>query len=205
MALLVLVAGCSSAYYDAMEKVGYHKRDILVSRVESAMQSQEAVKEEFRDAYEQFASVVAVPASELERTYKSLDRAFQDAESRADEVRSRIDAVASVGEALFDEWRGELEQIGDRGLRASSARQLRDSEARYEDLIGAMRRAEARMDPVLDTFRDYVLFLKHNLNARAVSSLKGELAGIEADVSTLIRDMETSIGQARSFVSAMEN
>jgi nitrogen fixation-related uncharacterized protein len=28
--------GCSKAYYGAMEKVGIHKRDILVDRVEGA-------------------------------------------------------------------------------------------------------------------------------------------------------------------------
>lgn len=201
--LLVLLGGCASAYYAGMEKIGYHKRDIMVSRVESAVESQERAKEEFRDAYERFASVVSVPASELETTYRELNRSFERAESRAEDVRKRIDAVASVSEALFDEWRDEIEQIGDRGLRTASTRQLRDSEARYEALMRAMRRAEARMDPVLGTFRDYVLFLKHNLNARAIASLQGELTGVEADVTTLIRDMEASIGQARSFISSM--
>lgn len=199
-----VMAGCSSAYYGAMEKVGYHKRDILVSRVSSAMESQEEAKEEFRDAYERFASVVAVPASELERTYRELSRSFERAESRAEEVRNRIDAVESVSEALFDEWREEIDQIGDRGLRSTSTRQLRQSEARYGELMRAMRRAEKRMDPVLATFRDYVLFLKHNLNARAIASLQGELAGVEADVGTLLRDMEASIGQARDFIASMD-
>ena len=32
-----------------MEKVGTHKRDILIDRVEQATESQEEVKEEFRD------------------------------------------------------------------------------------------------------------------------------------------------------------
>jgi DNA helicase HerA-like ATPase len=202
--LVATMAGCSSAYYGAMEKVGYHKRDILVSRVESAMTSQEEAKEEFKDAYERFASVVSVPASELERTYRELSRAFERAESSADEVRQRIESVASVSGALFDEWRDEIEQIGDRGLRSASARQLRESRARYGELMQAMQRAEKRMDPVLATFRDYVLFLKHNLNARAIASLQGELAGVEADVGTLIRDMEASIGQARDFIASMD-
>jgi len=38
--LLFVVTGCSKAYYGAMEKVGIHKRDILVDRVESARDAQ---------------------------------------------------------------------------------------------------------------------------------------------------------------------
>ena len=60
------------------------------------------------------------------------------------------------------------------------------------------------MDPVLGTFRDYVLYLKHNLNAQAIASLQGELSGVEADVSTLIEEMEASIDEARAFVASME-
>ena len=200
----VLAAGCESAYYGAMEKVGFHKRDILVDRVEAAADSQQEAKEEFENAFEQFVSVVEVPASELRDTYERLNDAFEDAEARAEEVSERIDAVESVSEALFEEWEDELELIGDRGLRASSSRQLDRSRQRYQSLIRAMRRAEDRMAPVLDTFRDYVLYLKHNLNAQAIASLQGELGGIESDVSTLIRDMEASISEARAFVQSME-
>ncbi|MEQ8858570.1 MAG: DUF2959 domain-containing protein [Pseudomonadales bacterium] len=198
------LAGCETAYYGAMEKVGFHKRDILVDRVEAAADSQQEAKEEFENAFEQFASVVSVPASELRSTYDRLSDAFEDAEARAEEVHERVDAVESVSDALFDEWEDELELIGDRELRASSSRQLRASRQRYASLMTTMRRAEDRMEPVLNTFRDYVLYLKHNLNAQAIASLEGELGGVQSDVSVLIRDMEASISEARSFVQSME-
>lgn len=200
----VLLAACESTYYSAMESVGYHKRDILVDRVEDAMESQEEAKAEFENAFEQFSSVVSVPPSELRDTYESLNDAYEDAESKAGKVTERIDDVESVSDALFEEWREEIDVIGDRNLRASSMRQFRESQQQATELITAMRRAEARMEPVLSTFRDYVLYLKHNLNAQAVASLKGELSGVEADVSSLIREMEASISKARAFVSTME-
>jgi len=202
-ALLVL-GGCESTYYSAMETVGVHKREILVDRVEDAMESQEEAKSEFENAFEQFSSVVNVPPSELQDTYESLNDAFEDSEAKAQEVSDRIDAVESVSEALFEEWSEEIDLIKDSGLRASSARQLKASVRQTNELIRAMRRAEERMEPVLNTFRDYVLYLKHNLNAQAVASLKGELAGVEADVSSLIADMEVSISKAKAFVSEME-
>lgn len=203
-ALLSLGSGCESAYYGAMERFGVHKREILVDRVEAAAESQEQAKEQFESAFERFTSVVSVPPSELESTYESLNESFEDAEAQANRVSQRIEAVESVSEALFDEWRQEIEVIGDRELRRASERQLESSEEQYQSLMVAMRQAEERMEPVLDTFRDYVLYLKHNLNAQAIASLKGEVAGVRSDVSALIRDMEASISEARSFIQSME-
>ncbi len=42
--LMVALAGCQSAYYNAMERVGVHKRDIMVDRVESVQDAQTDAK-----------------------------------------------------------------------------------------------------------------------------------------------------------------
>ena len=202
--LILVLAGCESAYYGAWEQVGVHKRDILVDRVEDASEAQQDAKAEFQSALEKFSSVVDVPPSELKDTYEELSDAFDDAESRAEEVTDRIESVESVSEALFEEWGEEVGQITNPRLRSASAEQLRSSEAQYQELIGAMRRAESKMDPVLDAFRDQVLFLKHNLNAQAIASLEGELGMIETNVAALIRDMETSIARSQAFIEEMQ-
>jgi hypothetical protein len=67
-----------------------------------------------------------------------------------------------------------------------------------------MRKAEKTMFPVLDVLRDQVLFLKHNLNARAVASIRTELATVRRDVDSLIRQMESSIREADQFISQMQ-
>lgn len=201
---LLLLAGCESAYYGAWEKLGVHKRDILVDRVEEASEAQEAAKEEFQSALEKFASVVDVPPSKLKDTYESLNDAFEDSSARAERVSDRIDAVESVSEALFEEWEDEIDQISNSRLKSSSRNQLKNSRRQYDGLITAMRRAESKMEPVLTAFQDQVLFLKHNLNAQAVASLKGELAMIETDVAELVRDMEASIARSQAFIEDMQ-
>jgi hypothetical protein len=201
---LTLLAGCESAYYGAWEKLGVHKRDILVDRVEEASEAQEAAKEEFQSALEKFASVVEVPPSKLKDTYESLNDAFEDSKARAERVSDRIDAVESVSDALFEEWEDEIGQISNTRLKSSSKSQLNNSRRQYDGLIKAMRRAESKMEPVLTAFQDQVLFLKHNLNAQAVASLKGELAVIETDVAALIRDMEASIARSQAFIEDMQ-
>ena len=52
---------------------------------------------------------------------------------------------------------------------------LNDTRSRYKQLMASMRRAERSMSPVLESFEDQVLFLKHNLNARAIGALRNEL------------------------------
>ena len=199
----MLSVGCQSMYYGAWEKMGWHKRDILVDRVEEARDSQEAAKDQFRSALERFSEVLGYQGGELERKYKELKAELDRSEYRAQDVRKRIGAVADVAEALFDEWEGELDKYSSQTLRGMSQEQLRATRGRYDQLIGAMRQAESKIEPVLEPLRDQVLFIKHNLNAQAIASLHGELAKIETDVASLIEDMEASIAEANKFIDAM--
>jgi hypothetical protein len=200
----LLLSGCSGVYYDAMEKVGIPKRKILVDRVEAARESQQAAKEQFASALEQFLAVTKVPASELQATYEKLNAEFKHSETRAKEVRDRISAIDSVAQALFDEWNVELKQYTNPTLRAQSARQLNTTQNRYAALMRVMEQAASRMDPVLGAFRDQVLFLKHNLNAQAISALGGTSRDLQQDISRLIADMEKSIKEADSFITSMQ-
>src|SRR5690606_22896646 len=113
-------------------------------------------------------------------------------------------AVESVGDALFHEWKGEIAEIKDPRLRARSQRLYDDSRERYARMLAAMQRAEASMAPVLETLHDQVLFLKHNLNARAVAEMRGTVAGIDTDVNRLLRDLEQSIALADQFIRELD-
>ena len=199
--LLVLVVGCSSAYYATMEKLGWEKRDLLVSRVEAARDSQDQAKTEFKDALEQFRSVVKVESGKLEESYDKVRAAYEDADARATDVRNRVDAVENVGGALFREWSDEIEGMKDAGLRTRSRQLRKESLGRYERMLAAMKKAAGSMTPVLDTMRDQVTFMKHNLNAKAVNAMRGSLADIEGDVGRLLKDMERSIAEADAFIS----
>ena len=111
-------------------------------------------------------------------------------------------AVESVADDLFDEWEGEIAEYSDAALRRQSQRLLTDTRTDYRRLISAMRRADAAMDPVLTLFRDQVLFLRHNLNARAIGSLDSELQSLEQATTTLIAEMEQAIAEAERFIAA---
>jgi hypothetical protein len=196
-------SGCQRAYYAAMEQFGYHKRDLLVSRVEDARDSQEEAKEQFKSALEKFSAVLHFDGGELEDKYEQLSAELERSEATASTVHDRIEAVENVSQALFKEWEAELDQYDNETLRRDSARQLKAARRRYTPLIRSMKRAESKIDPVLSAFRDQVLYLKHNLNARAIASLQGELSSIETDIDALIKEMEAAIAEADAFIKAI--
>ena len=201
---VALLSGCATAYYGTMEKLGIHKREILVDRVGEARDAQEEAKEQFSSALERFTVVLGFEGGDLQDKYDELNKEFERSESRAEDVSDRIDAVEEVAAALFEEWEDELDLYTNAELKRASQRQLADTKRQYAQLIDAMKRAERKIAPVLNAFRDQVLYLKHNLNAQAIASLKGELASVETDVAALIRDMERSIAEADRFIDSME-
>lgn len=204
LVVAVLLGACSSAYYDAMEKLGYEKRDILVSRVQEARDAQNDAQDTFRSALEEFQSVVDTPDTPLKARYEQVQAAFDDSDAAARNVRRRIDQVEDVAGALFKEWERELRSYESQTLRQSSERKLRETRVHYDQLISRMQDAAQRMDPVLRAFQDQVLYLKHNLNAQAIASLEGELGRIRQEVDSLIREMERSIAESEAFLQRLQ-
>jgi hypothetical protein len=186
-----------------MEKLGYHKRDLMVRDVEKARDAQQEAKEQFKSALDRFTKTLDIQGGELQEKYDALNTEYERSEAKAKAVRNRIASVEEVSEALFAEWNAELKQYSSSALRRKSQEQLTQTRANYAQLIKAMKRAEAKMDPVLAKFKDQVLFLKHNLNAQAIASLKGELVSVEGNINSLIKDLNASIQEADSFIAAM--
>ena len=203
LTLGIVISGCSGTYYNAMEKAGYHKRDILVSRVEKARDSQEEAQEQFTSALAQFGSMVKIDDSNLKSAYEKLNAEYEDSEEAAEDVSDRIENVESVSKALFKEWQDELELFQNKSLRATSEKKFKDTQKRYSQMIATMHKAEASMEPVLKTFRDNVLFLKHNLNAQAIGALRGEFSTLKADIDKLVGKMNTSIESSNKFIEEM--
>jgi uncharacterized protein YukE len=196
---------CDSLYYKAMKKVGYEKRDILIKRIREARKTQVEAQKDVKNALERFQAVVDTShAGTLQDKYDELSKALERAEDRAKAVHDRVQQVREVSKDLFNEWEGELKKYSDRSLRSESERELRQARKHADTVVVAMTRAEKRMEPVLKPMRDRVLFLKHNLNAKALGGLAGELKTIQGDVDALVADLQASIAEADGFIKTME-
>jgi DNA repair exonuclease SbcCD ATPase subunit len=202
--LLAAPLGCQKTYYTVLESVGIEKRELLAKRVEKAKDSQEEAQEEFRDALERFQAVTGHEGGDLEDKYERLRDAYESSREQAAEVKERIDKIESVADALFDEWEGELKQYSDPSLRQGSAERLSSTRTQVRALLRVMRKAERSLKPVLEKLNDRVLYLKHNLNAAALSGLRAKLPELQDDVARLVREMQTSIAEADQFIESMK-
>ncbi|WP_428775172.1 DUF2959 domain-containing protein [Vibrio sp.] len=200
---ILTLTGCQSAYYSAMEKVGYHKRDIMVDRVEDAKQSQQDAQQEFSSALEALSELTGYQGGDLEAMYERINDRYQDSEAAAQTVRDRIAAIEDVSEALFDEWQSELQLYTNRSLRRDSERKLTATRNSYQKMLLAMKQAEQKMTPVLNTLRDNTLYLKHNLNARTVGALQGEFSNLERQIQYAISDMNQAIAESDKFLAKL--
>jgi len=201
--VLFVLSGCQTTYYSVWEKMGKEKRHLLKDNVEKVQEEQSEASEQLATVVERIKSMYGFDGGELEDVYDKLSSDYRACEERAEAVRDRIDKVERIGADLFKEWEAEIATIENVKLQANSRASLIDTRSRFTKLQRSMARAEASMDPVLKNLRDYVLYLKHNLNAQAISSLRREVADIETEVSSLIADMNRSIREADAFVNAM--
>ena len=204
----VIAGGCATTrkiYYNAWESMGYAKRERLVDNVKAAREEQVQAKQQFASALEQFKSVVNFQGGSLEAVYNKLNKEYERCESEAGDVKSKIASVKNVANALFTEWSGEIKQIKDDPSLQGQSQQLFDkTKASYNDMIARMDSAAATMDPVLIKFRNRVLFIKHNLNAQAIASLKGTELELGGDIDKLIKEMEASIAEADQFINELQ-
>ena len=201
---LALTAGCRSAYYAAYEKFGVYKRDLLRKNVVAARDEQKEASEQFKDALTRLKELYGFSGGNLEKTYNSLQAEYDDCAAQAQSVRERIREVEKVADDLFSEWEKEIQQISTPALQSGSRRQLQATRDRYRSLADALKDAERSMEPVLTQLKDQVLYLKHNLNAQAIASLKGEAMSIQTDISKLIAQMNAAIAKADEFVKTLQ-
>ena len=205
LVVTLTLTGCQSAYYSAMEKVGVHKRDILIDRVEETKDSQEESQEEFKSALERLTTLIDFNGGELQDTYNHLNDDYESSLNAANEVSTNINKVEDVAEALFDEWGDELEQYKSASLKRESSKKLAATKRQFDQLLRSMRSAESKMEPVLTSLHDNVLYLKHNLNAQAVSAIKGEFTNLKRDIQLLMNDMNKSIADSNKFIEQMNS
>lgn len=202
--VLLCLTGCQSAYYSAMEKVGIHKRDILVDNVEEVQAAQKEVQQEVQTTLEKLNTLTQYDGGELQTVYESLNDRYQDASQASQALSSKIQKVEDVAGALFDEWQLELEEYSSHQLKQKSAAKLRKTRLGYQKMLRAMRKSEQRITPVLTSLKDNVLYLKHNLNASAINAIQGEFDNLKRDIKLLMKEMNQAISESNQFIAQLE-
>jgi predicted nucleic acid-binding Zn-ribbon protein len=195
--------GCQTTYYKAMRTLGKEKRDILVSRIKDAKKDQQQASDQIKTTMQSFQELTGFKGGSLEKSYNRLNSEYEKANGQANKLHDRIQSIDQVSQDLFKEWQGEINQMDNRKLKTQSAGMLRDARIRQAAYLRSMHKMEDQMTPVLHAFHDQVLFLKHNLNARAIGSLKNTSASIQDDVTVLLASMDGSMQEADKLIASL--
>ncbi|MEM7624604.1 MAG: DUF2959 family protein [Planctomycetota bacterium] len=207
--ILVLVAlvlpgvGCTSTYVAAMKKFGWESRDLLVDQVKDTRSRQDAAKEQFTSALDQFKATYNYDGGDLEAAYKKLQKNYDRCVAQADDFRDEIGGVKRLGKAFFNEWEDDIELQPDASSKKLMIKQRDDTKESYDAMVAKMDRAADKMDPVLEAFRGRVLLLKSSLNAQALASLESNADELVDGIEALINEMNQSIAEADEFIAAM--
>lgn len=193
----------NDAKYSAYEAVGFEKRDLFKREVSNVKEDQEDTGEAFKDALTRLKEIYNVDGGDLEKQHSKLKDSLDDAKEEAAELSARIRKVDEVANDLFAEWSEEISEIKTSDLRSKSTKQLTQTKRRYRELEQQLNRSEKKMAPVLAKLNDQVLFLKHNLNAKAIGGLKEEQGKIQADIKSLINEVNESTRQAEAFIETL--
>lgn len=201
---LAVIVGCQTTYYTVWEKLGKEKRHLLKDNVEKAQKEQEKASEEFKDALTRVKEIYGFQGGDLEAMYDKLNDDYEACVERAGSVEERIDKVEQIAADLFKEWKKEIDEMTNAKFKAKSRQALQTTKRRYARLNNVMVKAQSRMEPALRHLRDYVLYLKHNLNAQAIGALGQEVHDIEGEVEALIGDIAKSVKEAEDFLKTLE-
>ncbi len=204
---VVFLSACSATRgvgYKFWESFGYEKRDLFVDQVQDARAEQEATREEFSSALEQFKATFGYDGGDLEKAYNALKGSYDDVASQADALRKEVAKVKTIAGDLFVEWAGEIETQSNPDYRRAMQQQYDATQTSYKDMIAAMDRAVGKMDPVLQDFNDRVLFLKSSLNAKAIAALQTNADELIGNIDNLIAEMNASIAEADAFLAELD-
>lgn len=193
----------NSAQYSAWETVGVEKRDLFKRKISNVKDDQEDTGEAFKDALTRLKEVYAFDGGNLEREYNKLNNSYEEAQEESAEVSQSITKLNEVAQDLFVEWEGELQEIKTADLKRKSSKQLSETRSKYKALHRHLKTSENKMAPVLARLKDQVLFLKHNLNAKAIGGLKAEGDKIESDIEVLLDEMNKSTKEAEEFIETL--
>lgn len=209
--ILPLLVGCQNPLkkavrnveYSAYELVGVQKRDLLKTRLIDVRDDQQKAGEEFQDALTRLRTTYGSSGSQFEKQYDSLKASYDRSQSRAEAVHKSVKKVENVAKDLFDEWDKEIDQIETQSFKQKSRQSLKTTQTHFSQLLKALNVAESKMDVVLKKLKDYTLFMKHNLNAQAIDTLKKESDRIQVDIDQLKKDMDKSIEASQQFIDRL--
>ena len=196
---LLILCSCQSAYYKIWETLGKEKRDLLKSELSKAESEQRDMEEEFKDTLSRIRAEYNFDGGDLQKLYDKVDRDYNKVLSKKNVLESRTEKVNRIANDLFDEWREEAKELSNKSYRNDSLRKLAVAKKNFGKMSSSLATTQKKLETVTKKYKDQVIYLKHNLNAKSLSAFRGEFKSIRSEMEILISSISKSIRESDQF------
>jgi ABC-type transporter Mla subunit MlaD len=150
-----------------------------------------------------YNSISEMTAKDLKGAYKDLGKDVADSEKKVADGRPKVDEMNTAAEAYFAAWKASAAEISNPDLRKRSEERLADAQARFEKIAVAGRDARQSFDTLMTDVKDQSTFLGHDLNAKAIASLKPDAAKFNGRANAVFAKVDGVTKMFDEYIASM--
>lgn len=198
--LLLLGGGGIASPDDGHQRTAEH-----IKKIERADKEMNEARKQVGKALEAYGTLLGEQEEHRRSAYKDLVKALERCEEMSKELRERREDMDKQAEKFFKDWKKSLKDIKSSDLESRSERRLEDTRERYRRVSDRWREMRERYQPVTSRLEDQVVYLGHDLNADATSSLEQDAREVQAEADALFRAMDEFEAEAQGYVSSLQS
>jgi ATP-dependent exoDNAse (exonuclease V) beta subunit len=151
-----------------------------------------------------YNSITEMTAKDLKSAYKDLNKDVADSEKKVAEGRPKVDEMNTEAASYFSAWKASAAAISDPGLRKRSEERLADAQVRFDKISAAGKDARQSFDTLMKDAKDQSTFLGHDLNAKAITSLKPDAAKFNGRANTVFAKVDGVTKMFDEYITSMK-
>jgi hypothetical protein len=153
--------------------------DDLLGRIERVYVECELSQQSSRAALEALQTLTSPDfRGDPVSAYAVFAQAVIDSDKQSAKLTTSIGPMKKSAEPFFDQWASDLSMYSSMDMRLHSQNRLTETRERYDAILVALEPAAMAYEVFNETLSDHVLFLTHDFNAGAVSSIEGEVVAL---------------------------
>jgi hypothetical protein len=117
-------------------------------------------------------------------------------------LKKSVEPMTRAADQLFLRWTKDLESFGNTRMRQRSQSRLDETRTRYQSILGATQAAQIALDSYNKDLRDHALFLRHDLNATSVESIRADVRLLNEQIQELDKRFDATTAAARAYVES---
>jgi len=188
----------------AFSQAGAEQTQKLLKTVESTVKSIGEARQQLEKTLAGYNSIMDLTAKDTKDAYKNLGKDITESEKKVADTKLKVDEMNAEAGRNFTAWKDSASAITDPDLRKRSEQRLADSQARYEKIAAAGKDARQSFDSLMTDIKNQSTFLGNDLNASAITSLKGDAAKFNTRAKTVFDKIDGVNKMFDTYVTSMK-